>query len=118
VNPYLPEAYVQYNFKKTSWKKAATFLKKYMEKEGLIKTKDRAGDIVIISINWNHKLISEFQPYEIGHKEVEKPVSREDNPSTTQIQIHELYKPSSELLRTILESISKTYFSSVHILIE
>ena len=112
LNPYLPEPYAQYNFKKTSWKKAATFLKKYMEKEGLIKTKDRGGELVILSINWNHKLIVEFQPYPLERKEAEKTETTDTSSSalTTQtLQVRELFKPSGKVLRAILESQSKPY---------
>lgn len=111
VNPYLPETYAQYNFKKTSWKKAATFLKKYLEKEGVIKTKDRGGETVILSINWTHKLITEFQPYYLGNKETDKSGARTVQTSTTSpymIQVHELFKPSGNALKTILESLSKS----------
>ena len=111
LNPYLPEAYAQYNFKKTSWKKAATFLKKYLEKEGVVKTKDRGGGTVILSINWNHKLIIEFQPYHIDNKETGKPRKKDGNSSTTspQMQVHELFKPAGKALKAILETLSKSY---------
>ena len=110
LNPYLPEAYSHYNFKKTSWKKAATFLKKYLEKEGVIKTKDRGGETVILSINWNHKLISEFEPYNISNKETDKSGIKNGHSLATppQMQVHELFKPSGKALKAILESQSKS----------
>jgi translation initiation factor 2D len=112
LNPYLPHQFAQYTFKKTSWKKAATFLKKYMEKEGLVKTKDRGGEPVIISINWDHKFIAEFKPYRLDKKEGNKGTPGGDqssNTSTSAIQIRELYKPSGKALKTILEALSKSY---------
>ena len=110
LNPYLPEAYAQYNFKKTSWKKAATFLKKYLEKEGVVKTKDRGGETVILSIYWNHKLICEFEPYHIGNKETDKSRTKNGHSSTPspQTQVQELFKPSGKALKAILESQSKS----------
>jgi len=110
LNPYLPEAYAQYNFKKTSWRKAANFLKKYLEKEGVVKTKDRGGGTIILSINWNHKLITEFQPYHIDNKETDKSRTKDGNSSTTspQMQVHELFKPAGKTLKAILESLSKS----------
>jgi translation initiation factor 2D len=112
---YLPEPYAEYTFKKTSWRKAATFLKKYMEKEGLIKTKDRSGEPVIQAINWNHKLIMEFQPYPLEQKKVEKTGAKDagaSGPSTPMVQVRDLYKATGKVLRSILESQHKSYLSS------
>ena len=97
------------NFKKTSWKKAATFLKKYLEKEGIVKTKDRAGETVIMSINWNHKLIAEFEPYRLDHHGPAKSQKSDSAPSRSIIQVHDLYKPSGKAFKAILEAISKPY---------
>jgi translation initiation factor 2D len=110
----LPEPYAEYTFKKTSWKKAATFLKKYMEKEGLIKTKDRGGEPVIQSINWDHKLIAEFQPYPLEQKKIEKTGTKDtgsSGTSTPMVQVRELYKATGKVLRSILESQRKSYLS-------
>jgi translation initiation factor 2D len=112
LNPYLPEMYTQYNFKKTSWKKAAAFLKKYLEKEGVIKTKDRGGETVILSINWNHNLIVEFQPYHLGNKDAHNPGVR-NGPSSTapthMMQVRELFKPHGKAFKALLESLSISY---------
>ncbi len=109
--PYLPEQYTPYTFKKTSWKKAATFLKKYLEKEGIIKTKDRGGETIILSVNWNHILVAEFQPY----TRPRRPAEQTDTKSTgsanftpQMVEIRELYKPTGKALRSILESLSKS----------
>jgi translation initiation factor 2D len=110
--PYLPEQYTQYTFKKTSWKKAATFLKKYMDKEGIIKTKDRGGETVILSINWNHKLIMEFRPYSRSRKPVEHTESKDLGNSSSfpqMVEVRELYKPTGKVLRSIIESQSHSY---------
>jgi hypothetical protein len=109
--PYLSQPYSEYTFKKTSYKKAATFLKKYMEKEGLMKTKDRSGEPVIQSINWNHKLITEFQPYPLEQKKVEKTVKESSTTiPTTMVQVRDLYKATGKVLRYILESQHKSYY--------
>lgn len=110
LNPFLPESFSQYTFKKTSWKKAATFLKKYMEKEGLVKTKDRSGDIVILSINWNHKLIKEFKPYPLEKKEEKTAGKDEAEESTPMIQIQELFKPTGKVIKTLVELQKKSYY--------
>ena len=109
--PYLPEQYTPYTFKKTSWKKAATFLKKYLEKEGIIKTKDRGGETIILSINWYHKLIAEFQPYTRPRRPAEQTDTKSTGPGTftpQMVEIRELYKPTGKALRSILESLSKS----------
>lgn len=110
--PYLPEQYAGYTFKKTSWKKAATFLKKYMDKDGIIRTKDRAGETVILSINWNHKLIKEFQPYSRSHKATEytAPKNSGNVSSPAQmVELRELYKPTGKVLQALLETQSQPY---------
>jgi translation initiation factor 2D len=110
--PYLPEQYTQYTFKKTSWKKAATFLKKYLEREGIVKTKDRGGETIILSIDWNHKLIAQFQPYTLSRRPAEQTDTKSTGPanSTPQmVEIRELYKPTGKVLRSILDSQSKSY---------
>jgi len=109
LNPYLVEPFAQMTFKKTSWKKAATFLKKYLEKEGIVKTKDRGGETVIISINWNHKFITEFEPYDLGHHGLAKSLNSDSESSRGMVQVHELYKPSGKAFKAILDTISKPY---------
>jgi translation initiation factor 2D len=116
LNPYLPDLFTQYNFRKTSWKKAATFLKKYLEKEGLIRTKDRGGETVILSIKWDHKLITEFEPYQLA-KEPQKGQGKEDQhsaPFVHTIQVKELFKPSGKALKAILDSQSKSLALTNH----
>jgi translation initiation factor 2D len=109
LNPYLPRSFAQYNFKKTSWKKAATFLKKYMEKEGIMKTKDRGGETVIMTINWSHKLINEFEAYDLDPRELDKGTN--DTGTTPTVaqpaQLRELFKPG-KVLKNILESQAKS----------
>ena len=107
LNPFLPEGFEQYNFKKTSWKKAATFLKKYLEKQGVVKTKDRGGDTVVLSINWEHKLITQFHPYDLATKQSDKALKQPTQETPSVIKIQELYKPSGKTLKVILELLSK-----------
>ncbi|KAJ8097320.1 hypothetical protein POJ06DRAFT_29413 [Lipomyces tetrasporus] len=49
VLKHLPSNYASAQLKQTSWKKAAKFLKT-MEKEGLVKIKEKGGDITIMGI--------------------------------------------------------------------
>ena len=83
-----------------------------MEKEGIIKTKDRGGETIILSINWNHKLIAEFQPYAVSRRPAEEADTKTTGPANSAprvVEIRELYKPTGKVLRSILESQSKSY---------
>jgi translation initiation factor 2D len=111
LNPFLPEGFEHYNFKKTSWKKAATFLKKWLEKEGVVKTKDRGGDTVVLSINWEHKLITGFHPYDLATKQSDKAPKQPTQETPALIKVQELYKPSGKTLKLLLESLSKKFYS-------
>ena len=113
LNPYLVDPFTQMSFKKTSWKKAATFLKKFLEKEGLVKTKDRGGETVILSINWDHKLITGFEPYSLNRQRPTKPGRDDAVPQRAMTQVHELYKPSGKAFKAVLEAISNPYSSKI-----
>ena len=97
VMPYLPRSFVGASLKKSSWKKAGAFLKKAMEKDyKVLKTRDRAGDVVIASIDWGNKLLADFKPYAIQpHSDGQEKM---DNAKpTTMLDIVALYKPSKKL---------------------
>ena len=82
-----------------------------MEKEGILKTKERSGDVVIISINWNHKLIKDFKPYPLENKENKetKASTKEEESSGQMIQIQELFKPTGKVIKVLVEELSKPY---------
>ena len=78
----------------------------------MIKTKDRGGETVILSINWTHKLITEFEPYPLGHKEMDRVTDGHASIASSQmVQVQELYKPSGKAMKAILESVYKSYSS-------
>jgi len=81
-----------------------------MEKEGVVKTKDRGGETVIMAINWSHKLINEFEAYDLDPKESDKATNDNGATQTTSqpAQIRELFKPG-KVLKNILESQAKPY---------
>lgn len=74
VLPYLPvwtpaEA-ATLQIKKTSWKSARKFIKA-LEKQKLLKSKDRdGGETVVTSIDFDHPAISSFTPYKLPKKEI------------------------------------------------
>ena len=97
VMPYLPRSFVGASLKKSSWKKSGAFLRKAMEKDyKVLKTRDRAGDVVIASIDWGNKLLVDFKPYAIQpHSDGQEKM---DNAKpTTMLDIVALYKPSKKL---------------------
>jgi translation initiation factor 2D len=73
VNPFLP-AYTpheaaQLQIKKTSWKNIKKFIK-YLDKQRIIKSKDRDGnEAVILDIDFDDNAILEFKPYRLPKKE-------------------------------------------------
>ena len=82
-----------------------------MEKEGLIKTKERSGDVVIMSVNWEHKLIKDFKPYPLEKKEQKEPkaAANEEVGAGQMIQIREIFKPTGKVIKTLLDLQSKPY---------
>lgn len=55
----------QVNIKKSSWKKAAKFLK-HFEKEGVLKLKGKGDDLTIVSANKEHERLKTFVPYSVS----------------------------------------------------
>lgn len=72
VLPFLPiftqsEA-TALQLKKTSWKSAKKFIK-YLDKEKLVKSKERnGGETVILDIDFNDRALSNFVPYKLPKK--------------------------------------------------
>ena len=67
IQPFLPPSSVlpesQSTIKKTSWKNAKKFIK-YLDKEELVKSKDRnGGETVIIDIDFDDRRVVDFTPY-------------------------------------------------------
>jgi translation initiation factor 2D len=76
VLPYLPifraEDATAFQIKKTSWKNAKKFIKA-LEKEQLLKAKDRnGGETVILDVDFNDAAITTFRPYPLPKKETSK----------------------------------------------
>ena len=72
VLPYLPiltpAQSIQLNIKKTSWKNAKKFMKA-LEKEQLLKSKDRdGGETVVLDIDFDNPAITSFVPYKLPKK--------------------------------------------------
>ncbi|KAJ3271165.1 Eukaryotic translation initiation factor 2D [Terramyces sp. JEL0728] len=89
------------DIKKSSFKKLSKFLK-IMDKKGLINTKEKSGDLFVMSINRNHPLI-------IGKEAPkEKVVIKQETKQT--IKHQELYKlPSNGPLKRLVQELPKEY---------
>ncbi|KAK9365318.1 hypothetical protein V1509DRAFT_585440 [Lipomyces kononenkoae] len=60
---HLPSTYASAQLKQTSWKKAARFLK-FMEKEGLVKVKEKGGDVTVMGIaGLDNIAVKEFRSF-------------------------------------------------------
>ncbi|KAJ3325718.1 Eukaryotic translation initiation factor 2D [Boothiomyces sp. JEL0866] len=101
VLPNRPEG-TTLEIKKSSFKKWTKFLKS-MEKKGLIKTKEKSGELFVTSIIRNHPLIAGKEPPKEKKtvKQVNKPV----------IKYQELYKlPSNGPLKRLVQELDSTEF--------
>ncbi|KAI9661937.1 MAG: hypothetical protein M1821_009177 [Bathelium mastoideum] len=73
VQPFLPahspEQTTALQIKKTSWKNIKKFMK-HLDKQKIVKTKDRDGnEVVILDIDFDDREILEFIPYKLPKKE-------------------------------------------------
>lgn len=93
----LPIYHPNVNIKKTSWKKASKFLKT-MEKEKLMKVKEKGGDVSIISLaGSDNEAIARFEPFKVAKKRADKKTDSADNNSSsgTTLTVTQFWKPKS-----------------------
>ncbi|KAJ3394686.1 Eukaryotic translation initiation factor 2D [Lobulomyces angularis] len=103
--------------KQSSFKKIGKFLKK-QEKKGLLKLKERNGELLIVSLNANHPLISTFiAPRHIVSGTSNQSTKSEDlnidnvvEVESKTITLEYLYKPTGTL-RNIIRAVSEEEFS-------
>ncbi|EMC96296.1 hypothetical protein BAUCODRAFT_470006 [Baudoinia panamericana UAMH 10762] len=126
IQPFLPaftpEQSNQLQMKKTSWKSIKKFVKA-MDKEKLVKSKDKDGnETVIIDIDFNDPTIANFKPYRLPKKETMAGTSLgRDDKATEQIdtgddsvgqklQVVSYFKPTTKL-QPLFASASKQLFT-------
>lgn len=125
VTPYLPIYSTQqaqyYQIKKTSWKNVKKFIK-YLDKERLVKSKDRNGqETVVIDVDFNDHRIEQFTPYRLPTRNIVessgKAVSGKQkaneetggDPSVGQvIAVQVLYRPTQKLTPILFPQLSTT----------
>ncbi|KAH1638608.1 hypothetical protein KXV25_004433 [Aspergillus fumigatus] len=122
LTPYLPIYSSQqaqyYQIKKTSWKNVKKFIK-YLDKQRLVKSKDRSGqETVIIDVDFNDPRVEQFVPYKLPSKNAvenagksvpgnKTPATSEGDPSVGQtITVQTLYRPTGKLTPTIFPALS------------
>jgi translation initiation factor 2D len=91
------------DIKKSSWKKLQKFLKA-MDKAGLLKTKEQRGETMLISVNWSHPSLQGLhkyktmevlsaQPTKEAVKQTSKPSPQQQEQTSNQAEIQEIFKP-------------------------
>jgi translation initiation factor 2D len=72
ILPFLPlhnpDDAVQLQIKKTSWKTPKRFIKS-LEKEGLLKSKDRKDETLVQEIEFDDLMVTHFKPYKLPKKD-------------------------------------------------
>ena len=119
VQPNLRFPNQHYTIKKTSWKNVKKFIK-HLDKQVLVKSKDRnGGETVILDIDFDDQQITNFTPYRLPKP---KPAATSDNGSSTAssstdsslnqtLHLLTLYRASSKLVPDLLPS-KTTYYTS------
>jgi len=126
LTPYLPiyspKQAQYYQIKKTSWKNVKKFIK-YLDKETLVKSKDRNGqETVILDVDFNDHRLEDFVPYRLPSKTTvgsngksalgkSKVPEDGDDPSIGQVlTVQVLYRPTSKLTSTMFPSDAKVFY--------
>jgi translation initiation factor 2D len=122
VTPYLPIYSTQqaqfYQIKKTSWKNVKKFIK-YLDKERLVKSKDRNGqETIVVDVDFSDRRIEQFVPYRLPTKNIvegsgkavsgkQKATTEEGaDPSVGQtLTVQVLYRPTQKLTPTLFPAL-------------
>ncbi len=132
ITPFLPIYTAQqaqfYQIKKTSWKNVKKFIK-YLDKQVLVKAKDRSGqETVILDVDFDDRRVINFTPYRLPNKSAiegtgktsnaagKKPVANTDgDPAVGQtLTVQTLYRPTAKLAPTIFPPLSSTHPSNYY----
>ena len=117
VQPYLRRQSPHYNIKKTSWKNTKKFIKQ-LDKEVLVKSKDRnGGETVILDIDFDDQQVKQFVPYRLPKP---KPTSSSATATNTangdsrfqDLQMVTIYKPSPKITPTLFPNPGTFYTAS------
>lgn len=92
----LPIYHPSVTIKKTSWKKASKFLK-MMEKEKLLKVKEKGGDVSIVSLAGSeNESVARFELFKVAKKPSDKKADDSSGiSSATTLTVTQFWKPKS-----------------------
>ncbi|OAP65718.1 hypothetical protein AYL99_01690 [Fonsecaea erecta] len=127
IQPHLRVQNPHYTIKKTSWKTTKKFIK-YLEKQVLVKSKDRnGGETVILDVDFADHRVVNFQPYALpkpkaqqtsgGGADATQPSASGGgaDPSLGQkLTLQTVYRASSKLVPDLIPS-KTTYYTSAQI---
>ncbi|KAK6227397.1 hypothetical protein QIS74_00952 [Colletotrichum tabaci] len=125
IQPFLPahtpQQAQQLQIKKTSWKNIKKFIKS-LDKEGLLKSKEKGQETVVTEVKFENPAIVDFKPYRLPKKETAGGTSLGRGETATskvdvgddavgqKLQIISYFKPTSKL-QPIFDSASKSLFT-------
>ena len=119
IQPNLRFHNQHYTIKKTSWKSVKKFIKQ-LDKEVLVKSKDRnGGETVILDIDFNDQRIQSFTPYRLSKPkptatEIETASATSSNTDTSlnqTLNLLTIYRASSKLVPELVPS-KTTYYTA------
>ncbi|KIW79721.1 hypothetical protein Z517_06335 [Fonsecaea pedrosoi CBS 271.37] len=125
VQPHLRYQNQHYTIKKTSWKNTKKFIK-YLEKQVLVKSKDRnGGETVILDVDFNDHRVVGFQPYKLPKPKTQttaagssdtaqSSASGGDTSLGQKLTLQTVYRASSKLVPDLIPS-KTTYYTSSQI---
>ncbi|KAF4909649.1 Translation machinery-associated protein 64 [Colletotrichum fructicola] len=125
IQPFLPahtpQQAQQLQIKKTSWKNIKKFIKS-LDKEGLLKSKEKGQETVVTEVKFENPAIVDFKPYRLPKKETAGGTSLGRGETATskvdvgddavgqKLKIVSYFKPTSKL-QPIFDSASKPLFT-------
>ncbi|TDZ28914.1 Translation machinery-associated protein 64 [Colletotrichum spinosum] len=125
IQPFLPahtpQQAQQLQIKKTSWKNIKKFIKT-LDKEGLLKSKEKGQETVVTEVKFEHPAIVDFKPYRLPKKETAggtslgrgdtatRKIDVGDDAVGQKLKIVSFFKPTSKL-QPLFGSASKTLFT-------
>ena len=122
IQPHLRSQTPHYTIKKTSWKNTKKFIK-YLEKQLLVKSKDRnGGETVILDADFNDERVKAFAPYKLPKPKTQSGAgSLEENQSSAsggdaslgqKLTLQIVYRGSSKLVPDLIPSKTAYYTAS------
>ncbi|KAH7392859.1 hypothetical protein BKA66DRAFT_457057 [Pyrenochaeta sp. MPI-SDFR-AT-0127] len=80
---YTPARTASLQIKKTSWKNLRKFIK-YLDKQMIVKSKDRVGnEVAILDIDFKDRQVEAFTPYRLPRKDAPTSATTNEKPATT-----------------------------------